>query len=130
MKENIKKNWRPISLLNCDYKIITNILAFRISDSIPKTIHPNQKCLVKGRSIHDGTSLIRDLIVYVNRNNLPGLIVCFDQTYDRVEWDFLFKVLEKLNFGANFIKIIKTCYNNIQSAVKVNGFVSSFFLPI
>ena len=73
--------------------------------------------------------MIRDLIEYVNRNNLPGLIVSLDQTkaYDRVEWDFLFKVLEKFNFGPNFIKIIKTCYNNIQSAVKVNGFVSSFF---
>ena len=123
------KNWRPISLLNCDYKIITKILASRISDFIPKIIHPNQKCSVKGRSIHDGTSLIRDLIEYVNRNNLPELIVSLDQTkaYDRVEWDVLFKVLEKFNFGPNFIKMIKTCYNNIQSAVKVNGFVSSFF---
>ena len=37
------------------------------------------------------------------------------------------KVLEKFNFGPNFIQIIKTCYNNIQSAVKVNGFASSFF---
>ena len=37
-------NWRPISLLNCDYKIITKILASRISDFIPKIIHPNQKC--------------------------------------------------------------------------------------
>ena len=65
--------------------------------------------------------------MYVNHNNLPGLILSLDQTYDRVEWDFLFKVLEKLNFGPNFIKIIKTCYNNIQSAIKINGFVSSSF---
>ena len=73
--------------------------------------------------------MIRDLIEYVNRNNLPGLIVSLDQTkaYDREEWDFLFKVLEKCNFGPNFIKIIKTCHNNIQSALKVNGFVSRFF---
>ena len=123
------KNWRPISLLNCDYKIITKVLASRISEFLPNIIHPDQKCSVKGRSIHDGASLIRDLIEYVNRNNLPGLLVSLDQTkaYDRVEWDFLFKVLEKFNFGPNFIKMIKTCYSNIQSAVKVNGFVSSYF---
>ena len=73
--------------------------------------------------------MIRDLTEYVNRNNLPGLLVSLDQTkaYDRVEWDFLFKVLEKFNFGPNFIKMIKTCYSNIQSAVKVNEFVSSYF---
>ena len=58
-----------------------------------KIIHPDQKCSVKGRSIHDGASLIRDLTEYVNRNNLPGLLVSLDQTkaYDRVEWDFLLK---------------------------------------
>ena len=72
-------------------------------------------------SIHDGVSLIRDLIEYVNRNNLPDLLVSADQTkvYDRIEWDFLFKVLEKFNFGPNFIKMIKTCYSNIQT----NGFL-------
>ena len=78
------------------------------------------------------TDTISDVSLYVNRNNLPGLIVSLDQTYDRVEWDFLFKVLETFNLGPKFIEMIKTCYNNIQSAVKVNGFVSSFFfvLPI
>ena len=123
------KNWRPISLLNCDYKIITKVLASRISEFLPKIIHPDQKCSVIGKSFHDGASLIRGLIEYVSRNNLPGLLVSLDQTkaYDRVEWDFLFKVLEKLNFGPNFNKMIKTCYNNIQSAVKVNGFVSNYF---
>ena len=75
--------------------------------------------------------MIRDLIEYVNRNNLPGIIISLDQTkaYNRVEWNFLYKVLEKINFGPNFIKMIRTCYN-IQSAVEVNGVVSSFFLPI
>ena len=80
MKENIKKNWRPIALLNCDYKIITKRLASIISDFLPNIIHPNKKYSVKGRSIHDRTSLIRVLIEYVNRNNLPGLIVSLDQT--------------------------------------------------
>ena len=60
------------------------------------------------------TDTISDVSLYVNRNNLPGLIVSLDQTYDRVEWDFLFKVLETFNFGPKFIEMIKTCYNNIQ----------------
>ena len=39
------------------------------------------------RQIHDGAALIRDLIHYVNNNNLPGVIISLDQTkaYDRVE---------------------------------------------
>ena len=96
---------------------------------MPTIIHPNQKCGIKGRSIHDGAALIRDLIDYVNDKNLPGLIVSLDQTkaYDRVEWDFLFKVLEKFNFGPNFINMIKTCYTNIESCLKVNGYTSMYF---
>ena len=72
---------------------------------------------------------VKDLIDYVNNKNLPGLIVSLDQTkaYDRVEWDFLFKVLEKFNFGPNFINMIKTCYTNIESCVKVNGYTSMYF---
>ena len=44
-----------------------------------------------------------------------------------MEWDFLFKVLHKFNFGPNFINMIKTCYTNIESCVKVNGYTSIYF---
>ena len=128
-EKKLKKNWRPISLLNYDYKIITKVLTSRLRDILPKIIHPNQKCGIKGRSIHDGAALIRDLIDYVNYKNIPGLIISLDQTkaYDRVEWNFLFKVLEKFNFGPNFIHMIETCYTNIESCVKVNGYTSIYF---
>ena len=124
-----EKNWRPISLLNYDCKMITKVLTSRIRDILPKIIHPNQKCGIKGKSIHDGAALIRDLIDYVNYKNPPGLIISLDQikAYDRVERYFLFKVLEKFNFGPNFINMIKTCYTNIESCVKVNGYTSIYF---
>ena len=127
--KRLLKNWRSISLLNYDYKAITKVLATRVRDILPKIIHPNQKCGIKGRSIHDGAALIRDIIEYVNRKHLPGVIILLDQTkaYDRVEWDFLFKVLRKFNFGSNFIHMIRTCYTNIESCVKGNGFTSIYF---
>ena len=92
-EKKLLKNWRPISLLNYDYKIITKVLTSRLRDILPKIIHPNQKCGIKGRSIHDGAALIRDLIDYVNYKNIPGLIISLDQTkaYDRVEWNFFLK---------------------------------------
>ena len=127
--KRLLKNWRPMSLLNYDYKAITKVLTTRIRDILPRIIHPNQKCGIKGRSIHDGAALIRDLIEYVNRKHIPGIIISLDQTkaYDRVEWDFLFKVLRKFNFGPNFIHMIKTCYTNIEFCVKLNGFTSIYF---
>ena len=96
-----KKTWRHISLLNYDYKAITKVSATRVRDNLPKIIDPNKKCGTKGSPINDGAALIRDLIEYVNRKYLPGILIYLDQTkaYDRVEWDFLFKVLRKFNFG-------------------------------
>ena len=100
-----------------------------MKDVLPNIINSNQTFGVKGRSIHDGAALIRDLIDYVNKNNLSGLIISLDQTkaFDRVEWSFLFKVLQKFNFGPKFIHMIKTCYTKIQSCVKVNGYISAYF---
>ena len=76
--KRLLKNWRPISLLNYDYKAITKVLATRVRDILPKIIHPNQKCGIKGRSIHDGVALIRDIIEYVNRKHLPGVIISLE----------------------------------------------------
>ena len=53
-EKKLLKNWRPISLLNYDYKIITKVLTSRLRDIMPTIIHPNQKCGINGRSIHDG----------------------------------------------------------------------------
>ena len=75
--KRLLKKWRPISLLNYDYKAITKVLTTRVRDILPRIIHPNQKCGIKGRSIHDGAALIRDLIEYVNRKHIPGIIIFF-----------------------------------------------------
>ena len=64
------KNWRPISLLNIDYKIITKCLANRLRKVVHVIINPEQTCSVPGRSIEQTTSVVRDLIHYVNQKNL------------------------------------------------------------
>ena len=123
------KNWRPISLLNTDYKIITKCLANRLRQVLHTIINPDQTCSVPGRSIEQTTSFIRDLIEYVNQKNLPGAIICIDQmkAFDRVDWSFLLKTLHKFGFGPNFIQWVKLCYTDIFSAMHTNGFLSTFF---
>ena len=63
------KNWRPLTLLNCDYKIISNLLAERLKNVLTKLIHPDQKGFVKGRNISEANRMIQDIIQYADEEN-------------------------------------------------------------
>ena len=124
------KNKRPISLLNVDYKILAKALCIRLSQVLPDIVGQFQTCGVKGRSIHDNVRLLRDLVEYVEGKNLDCLVISLDQqkAFDRVNWDFLFKVLDRLGFGPNFRHWIELLYTDISSAVLINGVISDPFL--
>ena len=86
-REDIK-NWRPLTLLNWDYKIISKLLAERLKNVLTKLIHPDQKGFVKGRNISEANRMIQDIIQYADEENEEGIIVFLDQqkAFDRVEW--------------------------------------------
>ena len=60
------KCYRPISLLNIDYKIISKVITIRLGKILPKIIDIDQTCSVKGRSIFDNIHLLRNVIDYIN----------------------------------------------------------------
>ena len=125
------KNWRPISLLNVDYKIATRAISGRLLGVMGSIIGPDQTCGVRGRSISENLFTIRDLLEYVERENLPLALLSLDQekAFDRVDWGFLHRVLETFNFGPDFMNWVKLFYTDIESAVVINGWTSSFFRP-
>ena len=125
------KNWRPISLLNADYKICARALAGRLLKVLHHVIAPDQTCGVRGRFIGENVALLRDVVSYANEADLPVAILALDQekAFDRVDWAFLFKTLEHLGFGLTFTQWIKLLYTDIFSAVLVNGYSSDFFKP-
>lgn len=123
------QNWRPISLLNSDYKIAAFVLANRLHKVLPKLINSDQTGYVKNRYIGCNIRLIEDIIDYINEENKKGIIMfCdFEKAFDTVEINFLLQVLTKFNFGPNFIKWIKTLYTNVSSSIKNNNWISKPF---
>ena len=67
------KNWRPISLLNVDYKIITKVLAIRLKQVLPEIIHSDQTAYIKDRNITDTLRKLIDIIDYTKANNIQGI---------------------------------------------------------
>ena len=88
---NLLKNWRPISLLNIDYKIASKVIAQRLTKHLDKIIHPNQTGFVKGRNISENTRTLLDILDYLKQTNKPGILINidFEKAFDSIEWAFL-----------------------------------------
>ena len=120
------KNYRPISLTNYDYKIIAFALSYRLQKVLPSLIHKNQTAYIKKRFIGDNVRTIDDIIAYSEKYNNDGVILSLDfqKAFDTIEWNFMHKVLEKLNFGNDLISWIEILYQNANVVIKNNGYIS------
>ena len=123
------KNWRPISLLNVDYKISSKVLALRVKKVLPQIIHNDQTGYVEGRQIFESIRVIQDIMEITNTQNIPAilLLIDFEKAFDSLEWDFLHEALSKFNFGQQFIKWVKLLYTNISSCIINNGTTTAYF---
>ena len=107
------KNWRPISLLNTDYKILAKILANRIQKVMPFIVSNDQVGYIKGRNIGDNIRTMLDILEITKNENDPGLMVLidFEKAFDTISWGFLYETLTFFNFGNTFINYIKLLYS-------------------
>ena len=126
---DLLKNWRPISLLNIDYKIAAFALAQRLHHVLPKIINSDQNGYVKNRHIGNNLRLIEDVIEYVDKTNSRGAaIFCdYEKAFDSLEINFLLNSLEHFGFGEGFKSWISTIYNGICACIKNNNWVSEKF---
>ena len=130
------KNKRPISLLNTDYKILSGILAQRLKKVLPKVIGETQKGFLRDRYIGKNIRLVYDIMLELEIHNKKGLIILLDfekafdslecTLYFSLEWKCINKVLQRYNFGTNFIRWFSTLYNNSCSCVINNGIFLNF----
>ena len=123
------KNWRPITLLNYDYKIMAAVLAARVQKVIGEIVHENQTGYIKGRLAASNVRLTKDIIEYFTKNGQSGaiMLVDFSKAFDVLDIQFLNSCLEKFNFGESFRKWISVLHTNISSSVLVNGWISKRF---
>ena len=122
-------NYRPITVLNTDYKILTKAIATRLTDIAPSIIHPDQAGFIRGRSIFDQIDQITTTINYAKLKKINRAIVALDQekAYDKITHPYIWKILEKFAFPQESINTIKMLYENAPTSVIVNGVISNPF---
>ena len=103
------KNWRPLTLLETFYKIISATLANRIKPVLDSIVGKHQKAYIPGRYIAECTRNTYDLFSYAKVNNMPGmlLMIDFEKAFDLVDFRSLETPLELFGFGEYFITWFK-----------------------
>ncbi len=122
-------NWRPITLTNTDYKLITKVLARRMQAVIKSIIHENQVGYVRGRTISTIIRTIDDVIEFIDVSNETGAIIALDyaKAFDSVNKQFLCKVFNMFGFGRSFIQWVSTITENTVSCVSHCGWRTAYF---
>ena len=116
-------NYRPITVLNADYKILTRVLAMRLADAVPNIIHKDQAGFMRGRHIEDHTDLANYMIHRCEMEKENGAIIFLDQekAYDKILHPFLWASLETFGFPKRFTDTVKTLYSNAYTTIIMNG---------
>ena len=121
-------NWRPITLSNCDHKIITKTFSKRMCEHVASRLEERQTAYLKGRLINDNIRSMIATIGLTQEENLQGLIVSLDakKAFDSVNHKYIEKCLER--FGCqSFIPIFRTLYNELSTDIIINGRIEKGF---
>ena len=124
------KNWRPISLLNVDSKIISKALSENLKEVLPDLIFSQQTAYVKNRHIGESGRLISDMIEVTETRKIGVLLVTMDieNAFYSLDHNFLISTLEKYGFGQSFILWIKILLNDQESCVSNGGKTTKYLM--
>lgn len=124
------KSYRPISLLNNDYKVFTALLTARLNRIIPDYVHSDQAGFIPRRNIIDNVYRTLEVIHHCKSQGAePALLLSLEveKAFDRVEHGYILSLLQCMNFGMHFITAIRSIYATPTASVRVNGLQSGRF---
>lgn len=124
-------NWRPIHLLNVDYKIVAKAIANRLKKVLPSLIDSDQKGFVPGRFIGENLLDLLGTVDFCNQLQEPSLLISFDykSAFDSVNLNYLDRSLQFFGFGTVFRQYLKTLYQDISISIQNNGY-NTKYIPL
>nr|GEW83909.1 RNA-directed DNA polymerase, eukaryota [Tanacetum cinerariifolium] len=116
-------NFRPISLIGAQYKIIAKVMANRLALFIDSVISHEQSAFIKHRQILDGPLMVNEVIKWCQRKKSKLIVfkINFEKAFDSVSWEFLIRVMHFIGFSECWINWIKGCLYSASSSILING---------
>lgn len=127
-------DYRPISLCNVLYKIIVKTIANRLKKCLPSIISIEQSAFVLGRQILDNILVAFETMHKLKRqkrgkDTLMALKLDISKAYDRVEWEFLELVMQRMGFDQKWIHLTMKCVRSVTYSILINGRIHGMIHP-
>ena len=126
-------NYRPISLCNTVYKVVTKIIVARLRPFLDKIISPLQTAFVPGRKGIDNVIIAQEIIHSLGKKKgktgYIALKIDLEKAYDKLEWGFIRSMLIRINLPTQLIDVIMSCVSTVSTSILFNGEVLDLILP-
>ncbi|KAL0408606.1 UNVERIFIED_CONTAM: putative ribonuclease H protein [Sesamum radiatum] len=123
-KAHLVEQFRPISLCNTIYKVISKILANKLKPHLEKIISPFQMAFVPGRNINENSIMSQEIMHYLHnkrgKNGYMAIKIDLSKAYDRVEWPVLLSLLKATGVCETFVNWISQCISSASFSILIN----------
>ena len=128
------KEMRPISLCSVQYKIISNLLSNRLKPIMSEIISDTQGAFVAGRLPSDNIVVAHEMVHSLRTKTsvskeFMAIKTDMSKAYDRVEWNFLETLMEKMGFARQWVCWVMACVSTVSYTILLNGRAHGFFRP-
>ena len=124
-------NYRPISLCNSVYKIITKVIVARLRPHLDQVVNPLETAFVPNRRGTDNAIIVQELIHTISKAKgkewYMAIKINLEKAYDKMEWSFIRATLMRINLPQDLIKLIMSCVTSVSTSILFNrGTLESF----